>query len=278
MNAHNESEVLEGLKERELKKEVGDFHMPKSELYYNDAVILTKGFHKGKIGLYDDDDTEGKKIKLIIYFGHVLFCETYSLISSKEVRMATMDDLLKRYDQLASIISDMVFMNEEDVDYKHKSELLLEYNYVETKISERYINTIHTSSKKLKGLKVFLSHSFSDKGFARKLCSDLVDLGLKPWLDENDIKVGESITEKIEAALKETKYFILVLSKKSVASIWVKREWESIFLREINQKKIILIPVLLEACEIPSLLANKKYANFSIDYNKGLTELLKGLS
>lgn len=252
--------------------------MPKSELYYNCAVLITKGFHKGKIGLYDDDDYEDKKIKLIIYFGDVLFCETYSLINPKDVRMATMDDLLRRYNQLASIISDMVSMLEEDVDYEHKSELLLEYNYIETKVSERYINTIHTSSKKLKGLKVFLSHSSSDKGFARKLCSDLTDLGLKPWLDENDIKVGESITEKIEAALKGTRYFILVLSKKSVESIWVKREWESIFLREINQKKIILVPVLLEVCEIPSLLTNKKYANFSIDYNKGLTELLKGLS
>ncbi|HXH55372.1 MAG TPA: toll/interleukin-1 receptor domain-containing protein [Gammaproteobacteria bacterium] len=257
-------------------KKTRDFHMPRSMLCYGDAVIITKGFLKGKIGLYDDDDFEDKKNKLIIYFGDMFFCGIYYLISPQDVRMATTDDLLKRREQLNSIISDMALMHE-DADYQHKSELLLEYNYVETKISERYINMIRTSSKPLKGFKIFISHSSGDKWFARKLCTDLTDLGLKPWLDENDIKVGESITEKIEVALKKTRYFILVLSKKSIASIWVKREWESIFLREINQKRIILLPVLLEDCEIPSLLANKKYANFSIDYNKGLTELLAGI-
>jgi len=47
------------------------------ELYYNDAVIVTKGQHKGRIGVYDDDD--GKR--LIIYFGNMLLSGDYYLIN-----------------------------------------------------------------------------------------------------------------------------------------------------------------------------------------------------
>ena len=41
--------------------------------------------------------------------------------------------------------------------------------------------------------------------------------------------------------------------------------------------KVAVIPVLLEPCDIPAILRDKKYADFSRDYEEGLSELSKTL-
>ena len=44
---------------------------------------------------------------------------------------------------------------------------------------------------------IFLSHSHVDKPFVRRLASDLIDSGVKVWLDEAEILIGDSLIEKI---------------------------------------------------------------------------------
>jgi hypothetical protein len=39
---------------------------------------------------------------------------------------------------------------------------------------------------------IFLSHAFEDKQFARKLAKDLRQAGHIVWIDEAEIKVGDS--------------------------------------------------------------------------------------
>lgn len=43
---------------------------------------------------------------------------------------------------------------------------------------------------------IFLSHTYTDKTFVRKLAADLEAHGIRYWLDEAEIKVGESLIEK----------------------------------------------------------------------------------
>ena len=52
-------------------------------------------------------------------------------------------------------------------------------------------------SKVDQGKKLYLAHSSLDKGYVRRIHADLKRLGHNPWLDEIEIKVGESIVEKI---------------------------------------------------------------------------------
>ena len=44
---------------------------------------------------------------------------------------------------------------------------------------------------------VFLSHNSADKPFVRKLALDLEKAGVRCWLDEAEIKVGDSLLDKI---------------------------------------------------------------------------------
>jgi hypothetical protein len=58
----------------------------------------------------------------------------------------------------------------------------------------------------------FISHSTKDKPFVRKLAADLVASGVKVWLDEQRILVGDSIPEKIAQGLAESDFFLIVVS------------------------------------------------------------------
>jgi hypothetical protein len=41
---------------------------------------------------------------------------------------------------------------------------------------------------------IFLSHNNKDKIFTRKLARDLKYAGIKVWLDEAELKIGDSLT------------------------------------------------------------------------------------
>ncbi|NTV17575.1 MAG: toll/interleukin-1 receptor domain-containing protein [Chlorobiaceae bacterium] len=124
---------------------------------------------------------------------------------------------------------------------------------------------------------VFISHASKDKSFVRSLAGDLKEIGHRVWLDEWEIKVGDCIISKIEDGVKNADYVIIVLSVNSVVSGWVEKEWKSKYWDEISAKKIYVLPVLIDDCEIPELLKTKKYADFSKSYSKPFFELNKAI-
>ncbi len=52
-------------------------------------------------------------------------------------------------------------------------------------------------------LSVFLSHNHNDKPFARQLADRLSGHGVRVWLDEAEMHVGDSLFSKIESAIRE---------------------------------------------------------------------------
>lgn len=109
---------------------------------------------------------------------------------------------------------------------------------------------------------VFLSHSSADKKFTRKLAIALAGSGLKVWIDEAEIGIGDSLIEKIESGILGSKYLIAVLSKNSTTSRWCTEELRMAMARQITQKGIAVLPVLIEDCDIPGFLQEKKYSDF----------------
>ncbi len=128
-------------------------------------------------------------------------------------------------------------------------------------------------------MKVFLSHSSSDKPRIRRIKSDLEAHHLECWIDEEEIPFGGSITEYIEKGLSESDIIMVFLSENSVLSRWMKTEWQSKFFDQINENKITVIPVLLEKCEIPQMLKSRRYLDFSTasEYETNLSTLLRQL-
>jgi len=230
-------------------------------------VKITGGKHKGKIGYYDDDAPH----KGIIYFGDMLMCGWWYEIDYKFLAPITTDDLIKRRDKIWKLIG----IGSKNPINEERYELLLEFAYIENQLSERYYYARFKKEKK--GKCVFISYSSKESQLARWLSVDLSNYGHDVWLDEWIIKVGDSIPKKINEGLEECDFVLVILSKNSIKSNWVEREWHSKYCDEIESGKIKIIPILMEKCKIPYLLKQKKYADFRNDYNNGLFDILQAL-
>jgi uncharacterized protein YjbI with pentapeptide repeats len=91
---------------------------------------------------------------------------------------------------------------------------------------------------------VFISHATEDKDeIARLLAQSLTAYKLEVWFDEFEIKVGDSITEKIEYGLANSNFGIIILSKNFFSKRWPKRERNALLNREINTGRKIILPV-----------------------------------
>ena len=124
---------------------------------------------------------------------------------------------------------------------------------------------------------VFLSHSSKDKKFIRRLAADLESRGIGVWLDEQQIQVGDSINDRISQGLADSDYLLIALSEYSVSSEWVKKELNAMMIQEIQAKKVKILPIKIEDCTTPFLLADKKYADFVVSYSDGLEEVLRAI-
>lgn len=234
-------------------------------MYYG-PVKCIDGKYKGRIGYYDDDIDEDDIECAVVYWGDMLLCMNSDLVPIECVTdKITMRDLAIRLEILYSEINKTNSKNE-------RLELLEELVYTKTLFYERHIKSRFSTKN---GLKIFISYSSLDRIYANTLYVDLAELGHDPWIDTWDIKVGQSIPEKIQKALSVADYIIVLLSPNLVESKWVQAEWQTMYWNEIENNKVKVIPVLLNDCEIPEFLKVKKYADFREDYSKGFDLLVQ---
>lgn len=109
---------------------------------------------------------------------------------------------------------------------------------------------------------VFLSHNHADKEFVRKLARDLENHNVKCWLDEAEMKIGDSLIQKIREGIDNVAYFAIILSPNSINAPWVVNELDVAINYQIAGKPIKVLPIMLKDCEPPGLLVGKLYANF----------------
>lgn len=101
-------------------------------------------------------------------------------------------------------------------------------------------------------MKVFVSHSSTDKWIARQIATQLEQRDIEAFLDEKDIKTGDSIDDAVHENLAECDELLMLLSPASLESSWV--------LIEIGGAKALgkrLVPILhhVGANELPTPLA-----------------------
>ena len=123
----------------------------------------------------------------------------------------------------------------------------------------------------------FLSHSSLDKPFIRQLAADLTTNGVSVWLDEQRIRVGDSIPEKIAQGLAASDYFLIAVSHNSSSSEWVNKELNNALVNEVQRRKVHILPLKLDDSTMPIIIPDKKYADFSQSYKKGLEDLLTSI-
>lgn len=126
---------------------------------------------------------------------------------------------------------------------------------------------------------IFLSHSHLDKRFVQQLAGDLALHGVRVWIDQAEMMIGDSLLQKISSAISEMEYVGVIISQHSVDSNWVKFELKLAMSLEIGGGKVKVLPLLVDDCKFPDFLNDKVYADFRTaeSYKISLEMLLRRL-
>lgn len=123
--------------------------------------------------------------------------------------------------------------------------------------------------------RVFISYAHDDGAFVGRLRDELESRGADVWIDEKDISVGESISQRVEEGLTSSSFFCLVLSASSISRPWVRREYGSALHIQLSDpnRGLKVLPIRATNVALPPLLQDIRCADFYRGFTAGLEEL-----
>jgi TolB-like protein/Tfp pilus assembly protein PilF len=103
---------------------------------------------------------------------------------------------------------------------------------------------------------IFLSYNREDQATARRFAEGFEREGLSVWWDAT-LRSGEAYDEVTEQALRDAKAVVVLWSKKSVVSRWVRAE------ATLADRSKTLVPVMIEDCQRPIMFELTQTADLS---------------
>lgn len=132
---------------------------------------------------------------------------------------------------------------------------------------------------------IFISFAKEDQSFAERVSAELVKRQVIVFFDQWELKVGNKLTDRLTREINEAEYICIILSKASVGVLnsdeqrWFKREFELALELEKKVGSDIIIPIIIDDCEIPVELQDKVRSDFNIkSFDEGIKEILLAVS
>lgn len=97
--------------------------------------------------------------------------------------------------------------------------------------------------------KTFISHSSKDKSIVRELADKLTKENI--WFDAWNMDTGDILSEKIEKGIDEAKNFLIILSKNSIDSPWVKYELNMALIKYLEEEDYKIFIARIDDVEVP---------------------------
>ena len=92
------------------------------------------------------------------------------------------------------------------------------------------------------------------------MVSGLKNKGIDIWIDEHDIRFGDSIFKAISKGMDSADYLAFFMSKSSLSSKWSSSELDAMMSRRLSKRGgAVILPILLEDVEVPALLRDVMY-------------------
>ena len=129
---------------------------------------------------------------------------------------------------------------------------------------------------------VFISYAREDLTSAERLYMDLRKQDINAWLDMKCLAAGANWKYEIKRAIRDSRYFILLLSKHSITKRgFVQNELKEAInvLQEFPKDQIFLIPVRLDKTEpVDDELLDLNWVELSPNYHDGFSKIMSSLS
>ena len=110
---------------------------------------------------------------------------------------------------------------------------------------------------------IFISYSHADRELARALADKLRKHGLRVWIDEGELRVGDSIIERIATAIAEIDFFLALVSQASRDSNWCRKELALAVTGELGREGVKVLPVRVEGASMPESLVDVYYLDLT---------------
>jgi hypothetical protein len=138
-------------------------------------------------------------------------------------------------------------------------------------------------------LSCFISYSAHDSEFAMKLQTSLTTAGVRCWIDSKNLRIGDSLHDQIDSAIRIHDRLLLVLSASALQSTWIRYEVNRA--RDIERRRgcTFLFPIRIDDAILNSgdaewrVLADSKHiGDFkqwrdTSQFNRAVSRLVKDL-
>jgi hypothetical protein len=174
--------------------------------------------------------------------------------------------------------------SERPVTQELKTQLNAEAKAVGHRLTYRSVEYMHERNKWERPL-AFISHDSRDKStIAEPIAIQLAKFMCPVWYDDFSLRVGDSLRESIERGLKECSKCILILTPNFLDNKgWSKREYDSIFTREIIEKQRVILPIwheisAREVYQFSPILADRVATQWSLGVEEVARKLLQAIN
>lgn len=100
---------------------------------------------------------------------------------------------------------------------------------------------LYSAAPNLKLHDVFISHASEDKTeIVRPLATALREKSLDVWFDEFELRIGDSLRQKIDSGLANSRLGVVVLSRAFLKKGWTNYELDGMISRAITGEQILL--------------------------------------
>jgi hypothetical protein len=120
---------------------------------------------------------------------------------------------------------------------------------------------VSTSAEGASTPAVFISYAHADAPVATALERALEDCGLRVWIDETQLRIGDDLAQRIAQAVDDVDFVLVLVSEASVGSNWCQQELSWAATGGIESGRGRVLPLRLDEIEVPPVLRGKVYMN-----------------
>jgi TIR domain len=128
---------------------------------------------------------------------------------------------------------------------------------------------------------VFIAYAVEDLPQIRQLAGSLRAGGCAPWLDKEKLIPGQNWPRAIERAIRTSDAFLACFSPRSAAKrgqFQCELRYALDCARRLPLEQIFVIPVRLEPCEVPAIIAEQtQYVDLFPNWNRGVKRILRAI-
>lgn len=126
---------------------------------------------------------------------------------------------------------------------------------------------------------MFISYAHADKDLAVALYQGLKENGLRVWIDQHELRIGDSLLTRIAEAVYSIDFFIALVSTASAESPWCQKELALASSGALNRNGLRVLPLRVDGAEMPKTLSDQLYLDISrADVSSAVSRLIADMA